>query len=489
MNPVFDFSHYYLRDAGGLGAWQLALLVLVCIGMAIALAIQPVVIAGLTAALLIAIGCAVRPLAALVAIMIVVALLGSDSIFGFHAGIQWVEVDLLLMVAVLGWCGRWLITGTGKQWSRLDLIFVLFGAAIVFGVYRGLSNGITLDAIRPELRPPAYLIFVYAISRYSVRELRQARWVFRVLLFATLLSALKALIVFAIVPLGAAGAEEQVIWATRVMNSDGFKRVIPHGAEPFPVLMGLYVLPTFVRSPSVKRRFLGWSILSVLVGALAVSMTRSYWVGLAAGLVCLVISHWSRVTLRGILEMTGVVVLLVGILYALQDSIPGLSLSLIGEQLQSRAHGASISWDPSAVARIAEFEAISDTVAENPWTGTGLGGTYMLYSSMVGGIREWEYTHNSYAYWALKLGIPGFLIVLAVLGFGISSGIGWLRRSATERERALASGLLAGLVALACISLTAPWLTHYVGAAWAGLVLGCTESMRLSHEHSTGEDR
>ena len=101
---------------------------------------------------------------------------------------------------------------------------------------------------------------------------------------------------------------------------------------------------------------------------------------------------------------------------------------------------------------------------------------------------EWEYTHNSYAYWALKLGLPGLMVVIALLSLGLVAAVRWVRLAPTDRERSLATGLLAGVVALCVISLTAPWLTHYVGAAWTGLVFGCAETMRLQRADARGEE-
>ena len=81
------------------------------------------------------------------------------------------------------------------------------------------------------------------------------------------------------------------------------------------------------------------------------------------------------------------------------------------------------------------------------------------------------------------------LSVCLALALGLASAIRWTRLASSVGERSLASGMLAGIVALCAISLTAPWLTHYVGAAWTGLVFGCTEAMRLRHEQTVSEER
>jgi hypothetical protein len=70
--------------------------------------------------------------------------------------------------------------------------------------------------------------------------------------------------------------------------------------------------------------------------------------------------------------------------------------------------------------------------------------------------------------------------VLAVLSLGLSAGIHWFRRAPDEAGRMTAAGVSAGLAALLVVSATAPWVTHYVGAAWTGLILGTCESQRLA---------
>ena len=455
------------------------LLAFLGLGLAILLAADPMIATACVAGALLLGFCLLRPLGGLVLILVTVSFLGSESLLRLHFGWQWVEADLLLGAAVLGWGARSLARGETLRIGRLEVAFAIFGLFLLLGAALGLGAGHRFEDLRSELRPPAYMFATYAIVRSSIRRPAQARRMMTVLAVAAVLSALKALIVYGTVPLAPAGGPEERIWATRVMNSSGVKRVIAQGAEIYPVLATLWILPALPGISSIRRRLLGWAAVATLLLAVLVSMTRSYWLGLAAGFGALLCAHRFRVGMRIGREALGAILLLVCFALLLQSIVPGFDLRSLTGPAGQRALGTLMGGvDPSARGRIAELESIRALVAASPWTGSGLGGTYLFYSSLTGGLRVWEFTHNSYAHWALKLGIPGLLSALVVLGLGLASAVSWLRRAPSVEERTIASGLLASLFALLVLSLTAPWLTHYVGAAWAGLIIGCCESMR-----------
>jgi hypothetical protein len=115
--------------------------------------------------------------------------------------------------------------------SRLDWAVLLLAAAVVVGTYRGLSRGISLEDLRSELRPPGYLLVTYAVARHATRERGKAAKAFTLLVILSVLVAIKTAAVYALVPLAPAGEPERILLATRVLNSDGFKRILPQGAD------------------------------------------------------------------------------------------------------------------------------------------------------------------------------------------------------------------------------------------------------------------
>ncbi len=470
------------------GGWLLPGAIVALLGVfgALAIAWRPLVAAAACAALLASLFAARRPIDGLVLLMGLVALFGSDSIFHLRLGIQWVEADLILGVCGLGWSVGTLLRGAPIRLSRLDVAVILFALAVVAGIHRGLSLGIPLEEMRTELRPPAYLILIYAIARTSIRSPRIAGRVLAILLFVGLAAAIKGLCVYALVPSVAPGAPERLIAATRVMNSDGFKRVLVQGGEIFPVISALLLLPWIAVVRSRRARIGSWLALSILLLTILISFTRSYWLGFLAGSAAVLFAmpaRAGRIFLGGIVVATVLVLSLAALVETTGREIS--STGFCGQVIHRIAGIDPDDPDPSVRGRLAEIEGIKERIASSPWTGTGLGGTYSFYSALTNGVKEWEYTHNSYASVALKLGIFGLAAILLACGWGLAAAYGWLAAARpSPPEAALASGALAALLAILVISFTAPWLTHYVGSAWAGLLMGCSESMRLHHRET-----
>ncbi|MFB3907601.1 MAG: O-antigen ligase family protein [Candidatus Eisenbacteria bacterium] len=433
------------------------------------------------------------PAVGLVTILAGIALLGSDSILRLRLGVEIVEADLVLLAAGAGAAARWIAGGGSLRATRLDIAFAAFAALVLFGAYRGIARGADFPLLRSELRPPLYLLVTYALARgamgtrtdggaASARGWRLThRVVFAALIAVSVATAVKVLFVYASVPLGIPGGEEQRILATRVMNSSGAKRVIAHGGEIFPVLAILLLLANAPRIRRAGARVAIWFALTPLFLALAISLTRSYWLGLAAGLAALLLCRPPRKGIAALAELCGFATAAACVVLVVQRMVEGFSLRALWEPIGGRLGGLLAGRpDTSALERLAETEGVKEALRSSPWFGTGWGGTYVFYSPEAHGFREWEYIHNSYAHYLLKLGLAGALVIGALLALGSAAFAGWLRAAPDEEEKALAAGLLSGFVAILAISLTAPWLTHYVGCAWTGLVLGTAEARRCA---------
>lgn len=475
--------------ADGVGApgwlFVLATTLLLGVGVALAVAIPThphLAIAALAAGL--ATNIAARwPLAAISTILSVVVLLGSESIWKLQLGIQWVEVDLLLLVSSAGMGARLLASRVPIRPSRLDWAIFAFATLIGVGAYIGVVRGVDLGLLRAELRPPAYLVLVYAIVRASIDRLKRARWIYGVVFAATLLASLKVLAVYLFVPVGLAGESERLFLATRILNSDGGKRVILHGGEVFPVLMILLAMPWMARFAGSRKLALGGAALAVLLFAVVVSFTRSYWLGLAAGAAGLLALLPRGLSFRlafGAAVSSGAVAVLV---LGLQIGLPSFSTVDLVSRVRVRAETLlETERDSSAQGRMMELSAIGKVFTESPLFGGGLGSTYQVYSRDLGRVRDWEYTHNSYAYYALKTGVVGLGAFLMILGLGLETVGRLALRHPSLEGRLLFAGLAASLVALFVTSLFAPWLTHYVGTAYLGLALGVAETLRVQPE-------
>ncbi len=475
------------------GGWSpvLAAGAIACVAIALVILIPtyPFAALGASGALLAVWIAARRALLAIAVILAVIALLGSESLLKMQLGIQWVEVDVLLLVTALGICARRFLQRSHVRPSRLDLAVIGFALAIALAAYIGLLRGADSSLVRSELRPPGYLVVVYAVVRSSVRDRRGVKIVFAVLLIATLLASLKALAIYLFVPAGAAGEPERVVLATRILNT-GSKRVIIQGGEIFPALMILLTLPWFFNATSRRLAVSGSVALAILCFAVVISFTRSYWVGLVVGVGALMILLRGRFAWR-LIRGIALSVMCTGLLITgLGMGLESFSAAAIGDQLRVRAlsllEGRG---DTSIQSRLAELDAIGNEFTQAPLLGRGLGSTYQFTSAETQGLRDWEYTHNSYAYFLLKTGFVGTATLLFVILLGLATAFQLTMRSASKKGRLFLAGLSASLAALCVTSLFSPWLTHYVGAAYAGLALATVESMRVGRFNLSDSNR
>lgn len=424
---------------------------------------------------------------ALALILGTIALFGSESLFRWNVGVELVETDALLLGAGAALLVRVLWTGTRWRPSAIDLaiLAVLASFAVAAGI--GLARGCDPGLLRAELRPPGYLAGAYVLARATLTSERQARALLVVLAVLAGIAAVKALAVFSIAPLGSpGGAPERIVFATRVMNSDGFKRVIVHGGEMFPLFLALALLPFGARRGSPKTVAL--AAMTVGVAATVVTFTRSYWVaaltGALAAIALLPPGERRRVAFSAILA----VVLLTSGAFAIAKARPDLASARTLEILRHRADlPGAVATDPSVLERREESRAVLAAFAASPLLGGGLGSTYSFHSPQVRGPVEWEYTHNAYLYLLLKTGALGAVafLVAAVAVLARLARLG--RRHPAPEWRGIAVGLAGITVALLTASATAPWLSHHVGMGVFGTIAGIAQNAGRWTEGPAGE--
>ncbi|MEZ4515857.1 MAG: O-antigen ligase family protein [Chloroflexota bacterium] len=196
-----------------------------------------------------------------------------------------------------------------------------------------------------------------------------------------------------------------------------------------------------------------WRIALLIVAALVfailiLTQSRGGWVGVAGGLVILLIA-WSLLMPpslpRTVVRITMAAVLVIGI----------LGLVWIGpDRLQQL-------WlDPPADTAVGTFTTLNYRKELWPWaltaagdfafTGTGLGAfrevAFRLYPVQISPNADIGHAHNIFLQTALDVGLPGLVVYVALLliAFG---GAWWIARNSPS-YRPYALGLFAGLAAL-----------------------------------------
>ena len=215
-----------------------------------------------------------------------------------------------------------------------------------------------------------------------------------------------------------------------VQDRNGFARAAATAMSPLEYAAVLsMILPialTFALTDTTRPRWYRWLPALVIIAALAVSASRSGWLGLALGIISL-LPFWPRRV------RIGAAVASAAGLALLYLTVPGMIGTLRGLFLDSGS-------DPSATSRSSGYEDVGQVFATSPILGRGFG-TY---------TRDYRILDNQYLLTVVELGALGLLALVSVLVTAIVVAIAARRRPADALTRqlgpALAASVLVGAV-------------------------------------------
>jgi O-antigen ligase len=201
-----------------------------------------------------------------------------------------------------------------------------------------------------------------------------------------------------------------------------------------------------------KQLILSIAIFALFAMALAVSFSRGYWVAAAAGLfiVFLIAGFRQKVQAVGLgIAMVGLAVMALVFLFG------GLWETITGSMGSRLLTLTSASRDISVQSRVSEYASAWATSIADPVVGHGLGATFVFYDPIRQVHLVRNFTHNSYIYLILKLGLAGLLLFVSFLILQIY--MAWrLFRNSRGMLRPFIGALFAILVSLAIVSVSSP---------------------------------
>jgi hypothetical protein len=230
------------------------------------------------------------------------------------------------------------------------------------------------------------------------------------------------------------------------------------------VLFSLFTFIGWITSKRLSAGYmLGATAFIALIGfALLVSFGRALW-------ACAFIGVILTAFLLGFRQLV-ITIIAISILGAL-----GLMLlSIISPEVLSAAHervlsvfreGASSS---SFGWRIGENAFAEQSIAKYPILGIGLGGEYKppLVSSLLF-PNQTSYIHNSYYFWAMKLGIWAILVPLIVV---LSISISGVKRLGITKDSLEKSAIAAGVSCVWAMSLLAVTQPEWISVSSIGFL-------------------
>ena len=225
------------------------------------------------------------------------------------------------------------------------------------------------------------------------------------------------------------------------------------GAASFLAMFAIYYCIMAANS-----RRMSWTIATfvVVVSALglAVSFTRALWISAFVG--GLLAFYLYRGVVATIFATIGVVVAVGGALVVVSAVKPVLAQSVIeraagiGDEIRT---GGSFNW------RRLENEAAWKVIEQHPFIGVGLGGEYKKVKTFIGDWQgEYNFIHNGYMFYPLKMGLHAFIIPFIFMALFIAALIRAVA-TAQSADRIVPAAAAGVFLALSLATYTEP---HWV---------------------------
>ena len=363
--------------------------------------------------------------------------------------------------------------------STESMLFIVLAIVTVWGFIQGVVQGQPLISV--FLDGNAYVFILYFLIWRSAFHASDIPFVGSVLVAAAIGLSAKTLLLFNFFANGyeLANLTYLYIWVrdTRIGEityAGGNVWRIFIQSQIYIGLALLFSLAQVIRS--LRVRWVDAALLTLYCAAIIVSLSRSFWIGLAACTVVLLIAvrrSWvtrMRDFLKVLLKLLGISVASVA-----------LVLLLVLLPFGGRGVGASLidrigAEDPSGISRIQMLGPLTSAIMEHPILGSGFGRevTYQSSDPRYKNPLNPEGTITTFAFeWGyldqwLKLGaIAGSLFVAVLIAVHVR---GWRLVQRKIDGAPYVMLFLLGLLFVASVHMVSPYLNHPLGLGY--LVFG-----------------
>lgn len=351
----------------------------------------------------------------------------------------------------------------------------IFAVAFGFALLHGLSRGHGVGAVFLDANAFLYLLLWPAFGTIA----RDDRGTLAAVLFAgALVTAVKSFVTLAVF---VHAGTPVLTFAYHWIRDTGVGEISPilgslvrvfFQSQVYSLLAALLALGLLL--PGLRHRSVrylpGALLVGIAAGGLAVSLSRSFWLGAAFGLVALMAASGTLRFPRMLFRFAGVVagtVLLQLFFTSWAIHFP-LPLSSSGEGSENLVAGRvqALSTEAAARSRLELLPELGRAIRAAPLFGSGFARsvTYVSDDPRVRqAVPDGRFTTYSFEWGYLdqwvKLGLVGTIPFLA-LWFIL------LGRLIRRRSDPLALGCLGATVALLATHVTSPYLNHPLGLGW-----------------------
>jgi putative inorganic carbon (HCO3(-)) transporter len=375
-------------------------------------------------------GVLLSPQTGLLLMLAVLPLDAAGRIITEPVTVTWFHVALLFTLVTWAFAQ---LTGRFRLRHRLSPVTVGVALLIVSALWSlpgSLASGVTaISAVRL-----AFLGLFYAAFVALTPDGRTARRLVTVLVVTAVLSALLAIVQYAVPGLGIGTVHDQVQIGARIFNRPGAFFDDPNYLGTFLSVAIVAALGMAVYARRLRAAAPWLATAAVCAAGLQLTFSRSGWVGAILGVVVLLLTvafRSRRATLVALVALVALTAVLV------------MSGTLL--RFQSMTDTGN---DPSASTRYLQIGSTLDMIRDNWLFGTGLGAfdrAYPMYRRS-GSVDTITKPHElPLALWA-EMGLPALIAELTIV-----SGLAWTlwRRRKQRWNQYLAIGVAAFLAVLA----------------------------------------
>jgi O-antigen ligase len=263
-------------------------------------------------------------------------------------------------------------------------------------------------------------------------------------------------------------------------------------AVPFLIApLALFAAAGYERGSRERRALLVCALL--IIGVLAVTLTRTYWLGFAVGLGAAAAVERGRIAVRALAPLAlGAAVLAVAAPFFPQGvHAVGSRIDFTLQQIQP--HGKANSADPIAERRVVESRLAWRAAKRSELVGDGFGARIYIPQKYIAHWKEHtNYVaslHDYYLQVLLNAGLLG-LVTLLALGMTCVATVGRrVRREHVPVTRALAAGVLALVVMEAIQMLSYSFPTTFHIAAFVAVAVALVLVEQRSPSEAAGFHR
>jgi O-antigen ligase len=361
--------------------------------------------------------------------------------------------DLLIALTFASWLAAWTVSPRRYPLPSRGTSILLLSllAAAVVGVVTAAAMDVPRKLSLAELRPLlAYLLVFPLVS--GARTWQRFHVGIAALLVVAAISSVVSI-------------SDYVRGIGSATSFTGGAIRVPNVLYVLPLLAMVWVVALLALGRTTRIRAAGLALAGVAASALFFAFARGAWLALiTAVLVVLVLLAPRRraaalLSLALLMVAMGTAVVLVNAVSARGVENP---LAAGAARLGSIfTYGDDI----SSSYRLAEWRTAASEISQHPLTGIGLGNSITFWSPEFSPERNaygfrfsTSYIHNSYIWFALKLGLLGALIALALMARMCWLAVDTYRRTVDSTVQLIALASLGSLVALLVLALTGPHL-------------------------------